>query len=155
MNWAHWHMILVHFPIAGCVFAVALLIGARLWGGLAVNRLALLVLILVAASAVPAAITGGPSQEQLQPIPEDMQHIIDRHAMVSLYATWALQAAAATAMVGLMYLYRRGHLPGWLWGALLGVLLLASYLMAWTGSLGGEVVHLEIRGHQILPAPEL
>lgn len=71
MNWAHWHMILVHFPLAGCITAVALLIGARLWG--------------------------------------------------------------ATLLVP----------------------LLAGYLMAWTGSLGGEVVHLEIRGHRILPAPEL
>ncbi len=148
-------MILVHFPIAGCVFAVALLVGARLWGGPAVNRLAMLALILVAASAVPAAITGGPSQEQLQPIPADMQHIIDQHAMISLYATWALQAAAVLAMVCLMYLYRRGRLPGLLWSATLSVLLLAGYLMAWTGSLGGEVVHLEIRGHQILPVPEL
>jgi len=31
----------------------------------------------------------------------------------------------------------------------------AHWHMAWCASLGGEIVHLEIRGHQILLAPQL
>jgi hypothetical protein len=155
MNWAHWHMILVHFPIAGCVIALLLLAGARIGRNMTVSKLANFFLILVAWSALPAAVTGGPSQEQLQPIGEEMQHFIDTHAMIALYAAWLLQAAAFLAFISLMYLYRRGGVPGWLLWTTLSVLLLATYAMAWAASLGSEIVHEEIRGHQILPAPDL
>jgi hypothetical protein len=75
--------------------------------------------------------------------------------MIALYATWALQGSALLAMVSLLYLYRRGGVPRWLFWLSIAWLLLAIYLMAWCASLGGEIVHLEIRGHQILPAPQL
>ena len=101
------------------------------------------------------AITGGPSQEQLMPIPDDMKHLIDSHAMISLFATWALQLAGFISVVSLVLLYWRGKSPKWLYWVLMVVLLLATYMMGWCASLGGEIVHLEIRGHQILPAPEL
>jgi heme A synthase len=54
-------MVLVHFPIAGTVIALALLVWARYSRNAAVRKLANVVLILVAWSAFPAAITGGPS----------------------------------------------------------------------------------------------
>ena len=148
-------MILVHFPIAGCFFAIAVLITVRFTKQIAAHKLAYIFLLLVAISAFPAAITGGPSQEQLMPIPEEMKHLIDRHAMISLFATWALQLAGFMAIVGLVLLYWRAKTPQWLWWVAMGVLVVAAYTMAWCASMGGEIVHLEIRGHQILPAPEL
>jgi uncharacterized membrane protein len=155
MNWAHWHMILVHFPIAGTVIALIVLIAARLTGNLTLNRFANLFLIITAWSAFPAALTGGPSQDQLKPISEELAQFIDRHAMISLYATWLAQAAACFAIVNLLYLYRRKHQPLWLFLATIAMLGIAAYFMAWCASLGGEIVHLAIRGHQILPAPKL
>ena len=148
-------MVLVHFPIAGCVIALLLLAAARLMGNLTISRLANFFLILVAWSAFPAAVTGGPSQEQLQPFSKELQRFIDAHAMIAFYATWILQAAACLAFISLMYLYRRGKVPAWLFYATFTAQLVANYTMAWCASLGGEIVHEEIRGHQILPAPLL
>lgn len=56
----------------------------------------------------------------------------------------ATGALGVAALAGIVTFYRRSP-PGWFRGLILLLAVASSALMAWTGHLGGQVMHAEIR----------
>ncbi|MFI5181972.1 MAG: DUF2231 domain-containing protein [Thermoanaerobaculia bacterium] len=138
------HPSLVHFPIAGTIFAAAALAIAVLRPANRAASLTASILLLAAsiAGAVAAAVTGWLWADKLAylaggwgpiPGPKAIEGLARRHALLA----FTFLAAAVTALVLAVRARRRGGSPV---PAFLAALLAAA-LVAATGHVGGTMVH--------------
>lgn len=138
------HPALIHFPIAGTVFAVAALAIATLRpSGRAASLTASILLLSAAiAGALAAATTGWLWADKLAylaggwgpiPGPKAIEGLARRHALLA----YSFVAAAVTALVLAIRARRRGGSPV---PALLAALVAAGLVLA-AGHAGGTMVH--------------
>lgn len=145
MNAAQWHLAVNHAP----VFAVAVALGflavgfVRRHGG--ARRLGLAFLIAAALVALPAFLSGEPTEELVEHGSGISHALIHRHEEAAELAFYFLIALGLVATV-LGILERRGRsLPQAVEGALILGTLFAFLLVGRAGHYGGEIRHPEIR----------
>ncbi len=144
MNPTHLHLVLTHIPVLGTVFALALFVFAIWRGSEEMKKAALGVFVIVALFAVPAYLTGEPSEHTVEALPGVSKAGIDRHEDAALTAFVAMSILGVAALAGLILFRRSMMIPGW-YALLIGAAsLIVSGLMAWTANLGGQVRHTEI-----------
>lgn len=140
----HLHLLVNHAPILGALFALALLVASYRWAPDVLRRTALVVLIGTALAAVVADLTGDPAEDAIRGLPGVKREVIHAHE------EFADKSYIAAAVVGVLALgalvrWRRAPLPG---GVALGALVgaaVVSGMMVYTGLLGGQVRHTEVR----------
>ncbi|MEO7963969.1 MAG: DUF2231 domain-containing protein [Gemmatimonadaceae bacterium] len=149
---AHLHLLLNHLPIIVTGLGLLLLGVALLKRRDDLARMALVFFVGGALSALPTYLTGEPAEETVEDLPGVTKALIERHEDAALVAAIIVGALGAYALWALWRYRRPSALPAWVVRVALVAALVGSGAMAWTGLLGGEVRHTEVRSDFVLPA---
>lgn len=144
MNFAHLHLVLNHVPavgvlVVGLIFAMTA--GRR---SAPLERVTLGLLVLFALLTIPVYLTGESAEHVAERLPGVAEAMIDRHEDAAQAALVAVEVLGAIALVGLA-LFRRRLLPRGFVLALAAFIVVTTGLFGWTGYLGGQIRHTEIR----------
>ena len=145
MNAAHLHLILNHAPVFDVFFALVLLGVGRLRRSEDLTRLGLLAVVVSAAAALGAMLTGEPAEEAVEHLAGITERAIHAHEESADLAAIVTYAGGVVALAALLF-FRRIRLGPRLTALALVVALVAFGLMARTANLGGKIRHPEIAG---------
>lgn len=145
MTPAHIHLILNHVPILGTYFGIALLVLALMRRSDELNRVALGVFVVAALFTIPVYLTGQPAEHAIEGAPGLSEAVIGPHENAAKIALIASEALGILALGGLLFFRRREPLPHWLPQTSLALSLLVGVWLGYTGLLGGQVRHTEVR----------
>jgi hypothetical protein len=144
-NAAHWHLVLNHLPIVGSLAALLLVAWGFIKNTDESKRIALTALVLVALVAIPAFLTGEPSERYLKGLQGVSKRAMSAHEDLAEKALWLAVGAGAAALGVLLFFRKARSIPRWTMGVLLLLTLLVCGAMWWTGKEGGRIRHSEIR----------
>ena len=143
LNSAHWHLLVNHLPITGSIIGILVLAYGILRKSDAVIKAAYWLFALLAVFAVVAKQTGERAERFVLDAKLAEEAIIERHVQASDIAQWAMIAVGIVALAAL-FINRLKTLRAM--PVIIFILsLIAAGLMTWTGLLGGEIMHKEIR----------
>jgi MYXO-CTERM domain-containing protein len=141
---AHIHLLVNHVPILGALFALGLLVASFLWARDVLARTALVVLVGAAIAAGIADLTGDAAKDAVRGLPGVRRAVIHAHEEMGDKAWIAAGVLGLAALVGL-WRWRRSPVPrGAQVGYTAGAVVLSG-IMVYTGLLGGQVRHTEVR----------
>lgn len=149
MNGAHLHLLLNHMPILGSLFGLVLLLVALVRRQPVLVRAGLVTLLVAAALAIPANLTGEGAEEVVENYPGVTRALIHEHEEAAELALWALEFTGALALLSLLLL-SGGHARATLLTRLtLAGAFISFGLMARAGNLGGQIMHPETRSDAV------
>ena len=149
MNGAHLHLLLNHLPILGSLFGFVLLLVALVSRQPLLVRAGLITLLLAAALAIPANLTGEEAEEVVEDYPGVTHALIHAHEEAAELALWVLVGTGALALVSLLLLARNHARAALLTRLTLAGALVSFGLMARAGNLGGQIMHPETRADAV------
>jgi len=150
MSSAHWHLVLTHLPIVGVPAGLALLVWGMWKKSEDLRCAALVAFILCGALAFFAKQTGDGAEDQIEKVPGFSKSIVHEHEEMADKA-FLLTAVLAVASLGVLVAGRRRTLPAPTYPVILMLALGSSGLLVYTGALGGQIRHTEIRGESFCP----
>lgn len=156
MSSAHWHLILTHLPIVGVPVGLLLLVWGMWKKSEDLRCAALVAFVLCGALAFFAKQTGDGAEDQIEKVPGFSKSIVHQHEEMADKA-FLLTAILAVTSLGVLVAGRGRTLPRPTYPVVLLLALGSSGLLVYTGALGGEIRHTEIRGEFFsagLPAAE-
>src|SRR5262245_22959078 len=133
-----------HIPIVGLGFVGLTLLVAWMRRDDVMFRLALAFGIVVALGAIGARLTGHGAEEAVEKLPGVTEALIERHEDAANLATMAVGILGLASLAAL-WVWRRAPMPRWFQLGLLALTVVCWGLMTYTGNLGGQVRHTEIR----------
>lgn len=144
MTGAHLHLLTNHVPILGALFALALLVASFVWAADVLRRVALLTLVVVGIAGAAANYTGEPAEDAIRGFPGVQRALIHDHEEWGERSFFAAAALGVVAL-GALVKWRRAPLPGGATMVALAGTVVVAGMMAYTGLLGGQVRHTEVR----------
>lgn len=145
MNLAHVHLILTHVPIAGTVIAGILFGVAVRWRNVQFQRLALAFLLVFALVTIPVYFSGESAEDTVKRVPGVLKTAIESHEHAATAAFVTMEALGGLALLGLAVFWWSSTLPSAFTAIVLVAVLSVTGLFTWTGYLGGQIRHSEIR----------
>jgi hypothetical protein len=145
MNQAHLHLIVTHVPIVGSLFAAVLLGAGILKHNLDLTKAGLVAVLAAGLLCLPAQLTGEGAAAIAQNLPRVSRALIHNHEAAAELGFWALEAAAALALFGLLLLKNASPKARLVALLAFAATLLSFGLLARAGNLGGQIRHTEIR----------
>ncbi|HYR45300.1 MAG TPA: hypothetical protein VER98_19865 [Terriglobia bacterium] len=143
VNLAHLHLLLNHVPTIGTVIGLGLFFVSLVGRNDSVKKASLVILLMVAAAALPVYITGNAANEIVQN--RVSKELVAKHQDAAALALAFMAVTGIFAWLGL-WQYRRDSRPaGWTMFAILLVSVVTLGLMTQAATLGGEIRHEEIR----------
>jgi formate hydrogenlyase subunit 3/multisubunit Na+/H+ antiporter MnhD subunit len=146
MTAAHLHLLLNHIPILGSIFGLLVLSYGLLRKSDEIKKTSLGVFVITALVTIPVYLTGDGAAKIVSNLPGVSTAIIQQHDQAATITMFAIQILGALSLLSLLLSWRsRRELRSWM---TLGVFILAmisSGLGAWTGSIGGQIRHTEVR----------
>jgi hypothetical protein len=141
----HVHLLLNHMPpvgvlVAGLLFVIAS--GTRI---VPLQRFSLALLAAFAVMAVPVYFTGESAEQLTRHLVGVSQPMVEQHEEAAVVALITMEFLGAGALLGLVLLWREMALPGSFTVGLVILLVFTTGLFGWTGYLGGQIRHPEIR----------
>ena len=145
MNAVHVHLLLNHIPILGSIFGLLLLLYAVAKSSDELKKTSLGVFIITALMTIPVYLTGDGTAQIVSDLPGVSKEIIERHDNAATITIVAIELLGAMSLVSL-WLSRKGQkLAGWRLILVLVLAVITSGLGIWTGGIGGQIRHTEIR----------
>ena len=145
MDAAHLHLLLNHIPILGTIFGLLLLVYAGMKKSYELKKVSFSVFVVTALITIPVFLTGDGAAHLVRNLPGVSVEIIKQHDRAATLTTIAIELLGAAALLSL-WLSRKAQLvAGWMFILMLVLALISSALAVWTGGLGGQVRHTEIR----------
>jgi multidrug transporter EmrE-like cation transporter len=148
MNEAHLHLLLNHVPILGSLFGLVVLAVGLLRDDVSIIRTGLVTLLIAAVLCLPVQLTGEGAQEVLQGVPGTAAALIQAHEEAAELSFWVLELTGALAMLTLLQPQRTRLMTR----LMLAGAIVSFALLAWAGSLGGQIRHPEARTGFLAPA---
>ena len=143
LNPAYWHLLLNHLPIVGSIIAVLILAYGMLSKSEAIVKMSYWLFIVLAVFAVVAKQTGEKAEGFIINAKLANETLIEPHAQAADIAQWAM---IILGLIALSALFINRLKTFKLMPIIIFILaLVAAGLMGWTGSLGGKIMHKEIR----------
>ncbi len=155
MNAAHIHLMLNHLPIGGMLIAVPILLVAWWRKSDPLARPGLFIVLLSGIITIPTFLSGKPTEELIEHLPEISENLIEIHEEVAEKAIWLIGAAALGALVSLGISFKKQSLPKWATPLVTVLATLSLVILAWTNNLGGQIRHPEIRKDNALNSPNI
>jgi len=150
MSSAHWHLVLTHLPIVGVPAGLALLVWGMWKKSEDLRCAALVAFVLCGALTFFAKQTGDGAEDQIEKVPGFSKSIVHQHEDMADKA-FLLTAVLAVASLGVLVAGRGRTLPTATYPVVLILALGSAGLLVYTGALGGEIRHTEIRGESFSP----
>lgn len=144
MTGAHLHLLVNHVPILGSLFALALLVASIWMARDVLRRIALVLLVGVGIAGAAANYTGEPAEDAIRQFPGVRRELIHDHEEIGEQSFFAAAALGVVAL-GALVRWRRVPVPQPAWLAMLVGTAAVSGMMVYTGLLGGQVRHTEVR----------
>ena len=144
LSGVHLHLLVNHAPILGALFALALLAASFIWAPDVLRRTALVVLIGTGIAGFVADQSGEPAEDAIRGFPGVKRAVIREHEEFAEKSFIAASIVGVLA-IGVLVRWRRTPIPqGVAVGALVGAAVVSG-MMVYTGLLGGQVRHTEVR----------
>jgi len=143
LNPAHWHLLVNHLPIIGSIIGLFILGYGIISKTEVVIKMSYWLFIVLAVFAVIAKQTGEQAEGFIMSAKLADETLIEPHAQAADYAQWAMIILGLIALAAL-FINRLKMLKVMPLIVLITALVGAG-LMGWTGFLGGEIMHKEIR----------
>jgi uncharacterized membrane protein len=144
MSVAHIHLLLNHFPVIGIILATVLLAVAYAKTSSELTKVSLWGLAGLAVVSVIVFLTGEPAEESIEHLQGFSESVTERHEEFATVATIFVGALGAIA-IGILAWLRKAEVSRRLIGVVFVLSLAGSAMMGYTGLLGGQVRHTEIR----------
>jgi hypothetical protein len=145
MSAAHIHLLLNHVPILGSIFGLLLLIYAMLRGSDEIKKVCFGIFVITALMTIPVDLTGDGAARIVRDLPDVSRDIIRQHDSAATITMVAVEILGAASLL-VLWLSRKGkRLAAWMLITVLVLAVISSGLSAWTGSLGGQIRHAEVR----------
>src|ERR1700694_4708570 len=146
MSAAHVHLLLNHIPILGTIFGLLVLGYGMLMRSDEIKKTSLGVFVITALLTIPVYLTGDGAAQIVNNLPGVSTAIIQQHDQAATITMVAIQIIGALSLLSLWLSWRsRQELRNWMMLAILTLALISSGLGAWTGSIGGQIRHTEVR----------
>lgn len=153
MNSAHWHLLLTHFPIAGVIISLLLLItGLLIKQNPAVMRVALGVLIFTSLASIPAFLTGEGAEDVAEKLPGVTHALVEEHEEAAETFYFTLLGAGGLALITLFASFKKQSITNGLYILVTIITFVTIILAKNAGTSGGEIRHTEIRANTISDA---
>lgn len=143
MNPAHWHLVINHVPIIGIILAVLITVYGLAVKSADVLKLSYILLVAVGICSIIAAQTGESAEHYLKSLNAVEETYLEAHAEAADYANYAAIGLAVVSLLTLL-VQRIRNFKAMPYIILVFSLVVAG-MMARVGSLGGEIMHKEIR----------
>ncbi len=147
MNAAHLHLALVHIPVLFVPLALIILMGGLYYKKQTLSTLAMVLFVFSALIAVPTFLSGEPSEEIVEELPQVSEAAIEVHEEA---AEVAFYLALITGSLALASFFTKNR-PQLKKANIIGVVLLgtiSSVALLRAANLGGQIRHSEIRSQQ-------
>jgi uncharacterized membrane protein len=145
MNDAHYHLLVNHFPIIGTIFGFGILLTGIVLKNNIVKNVAYVLFIVTAIFAAVSMGTGEGAEEVVEEMPNIGKQIIHEHEEMAEKLALVLYVLGVVSLLGL-YTNVKNHSKAKLVSFLaLLIAMVAVFLAKETGTLGGEILHTEIR----------
>jgi hypothetical protein len=145
MNAAHIHLLFNHIPILGSIFGLLLLIYAVYRGSDEVRNVCLGVFVVTALITIPVYLSGDGAAQIVSPLPGVSEDLIRQHDSAATITMVVIELLGISSLLGLWQLWKGRALARWLFVTVLVLAVLSSGLGVWTGGLGGQIRHTEVR----------
>jgi uncharacterized membrane protein len=145
MNAAHIHLLLNHIPILGTIFGLLLLCYGIWKHSDELKKASLGSFVITALITIPVYLTGDGAAQIVGNMPEVSVAIISRHDSAATITLVAIEILGALSLFSLWLGRGNRGLKAWLTGVILVIALICSGLGSWTGSIGGQIRHTEVR----------
>ena len=145
MNAAHVHLLLNHIPILGTIFGLLLLLYGWLRGSSDVEKASLGTFVITALITIPVYLTGDGAAEIVRHLPEVSVPIIRQHDNAATFTLIVIEILGAVSLLSLWLSRRSREIKSWMALVALALAVIGSGLGMWTGALGGQVRHTEVR----------
>lgn len=141
---AHLHLLVNHVPILGSMFALWLFIASYFTSADVLRRTAFVVLIASALAGVAANLSGESAEDSIRGFPGVKREAIHEHEELADKA-YLFAGALGVLSLGALIRWRRRPVPGSVAGVSLVATAIVAGTMAYTGLLGGQIRHTEMR----------
>lgn len=141
---AHLHLLVNHAPIFGSLFALALLVASYFTSADVLRRTAFVVLIATAVAGAAADLSGDAAEDAIRGFPGVKREVIHEHEEMADKAYILADILGVLALAALLR-WRRRPVPT---GATVAAVLATAFVggaMIYTGLLGGQIRHTEVR----------
>jgi formate hydrogenlyase subunit 3/multisubunit Na+/H+ antiporter MnhD subunit len=146
MSAAHVHLLLNHIPILGSIFGLLVLCYGMLRKSDEIKKTSLGVFLITALLTIPVYLTGDGAAEIVGNLPGVSRAIIQQHDKAATITIVAIEILGAVSLLSLGLSWRsRRELKSWMTLGVFVLALISSGLGAWTGSIGGQIRHTEVR----------
>jgi formate hydrogenlyase subunit 3/multisubunit Na+/H+ antiporter MnhD subunit len=146
MSAAHVHLLLNHIPILGSIFGLLMLGYGMLRKSDEIQKTSLGVFVITALLTIPVYLAGDGAAEIVSNLPGVSTAIIQQHDKAATITMIAIEVLGAASFLVLFLSWRsRRELRNWMTLGVLILAMLSSGLGAWTGTIGGQIRHTEIR----------
>jgi uncharacterized membrane protein len=142
---AHIHLLLNHVPILGTLFSLLLLLYGLLRKSDEIKKVSFGSFITTSLVTIPAYGSGLAATMLVEGLPDVSKTIIEQHQQAALITLVTIEFLGAVALLSLSLSRRSPDTRRWLVFVVLALAVLAAGLGMWTGNLGGQVRHTEIR----------
>jgi uncharacterized membrane protein len=154
MTWAHFHLMINHFPVMGSFIAALLLAAAVVRRNDVLARWSLGIFVFMAIAAVAVYFTGEPAEEIVEGVAGVSQRSIETHEEAALTATIMLSGFGLLAFGGLLAFRRSAALPRTFSIVCLLLSLAPLAALTYTANAGGRIRHTEIAAAVVQQADE-
>lgn len=141
MDGTHLHLILNHFPIIGTIVGTGIMAYGYFTQSEATKKAALWTWAVMALIAIPVFLTGEPAEESVEGLAGVSEAIIEQHEEAAELAIWVMEALGLLSLATLFL--GRGNKT--MISIAFALSLVTFGMMAYTGYLGGQIRHTEIR----------
>ena len=148
----HLHRLLNHVPIIITGLGFALVAYAAWRNDDYLARVALVFFVGGALSALPTYLTGEGAEDAVEDLPGVTKQLIETHSDMALIAAIVVGVLGVVALWALWRYRRPAILPTGIVRLIVVGALVGTGLMAYTGLLGGQVRHTEVRSGFVAPA---
>lgn len=145
MDTTHLHLMVNHFPLAGLIFSLLLLLASWLFKSKDLMRAGLVGIFLTGLVTIPTFFTGESAEEAMEQLPGISEQLIKNHEEAAEKAIWLIGATALTAIFIFLIQIKKKATSKWLITLLVILSVLSVAVLAWTNNLGGQISHPEIR----------
>ena len=150
----HLHLLLNHLPIIVVALGLVLVALAAWRRDDSIARVAFAFFVAGAIVALPTYLTGEGSENAVINLPGVTEALIDGHKEMAFIAAIVTGVLGAFALWSLWRHRRSAVLPHTIVRVVLVGALVSSGLMAYTGLLGGQIRHTEVRPDFVPPVPD-